>query len=83
MILNLGVSLKWYNFMIRVVLGDGSPSKITLYILIKEKLYQVWCFYLLCLHILKIYNKATRLYVVYHHFYEIWATANFIDKLIC
>ena len=33
MILNLGVSLYLYYFMVRVVLGDGSPSKITSYIL--------------------------------------------------
>ena len=33
MILNLGVSLYSYYFMVRVVLGDGSPSKITSYIL--------------------------------------------------
>ena len=32
MILNLGVSLYLYYFMVRVVLGDGSPSKIHLYL---------------------------------------------------
>ena len=31
LIFNLGVSLSLYYFMISVVLGDGSPSKITLY----------------------------------------------------
>ena len=42
--------------MVRVVLGEGSPSKITLYTL--KITVPSWCFCPLCPYILKIYNEA-------------------------